>query len=115
SRLYLQKGEYRTALLYKDSAFIAKDSLTASINRSQYEMNKVKLKTQEYQNELKAEKERKRAQQKIFFGAAILSLVVFFSIYRGLTNRIDKQKQKAAISLLELEKEKKEHQLAEKQ
>lgn len=115
SRLYLRKGEYKTALLYKDSAFIAKDSLTASINRSQYEMNKVKFKTQDYQNELKTEKERKRAQQNIFFGAAILSLVLFFSIYRGLRNRIVKQKQEAAISSLELEKEKKEHQLAEKQ
>jgi len=115
SRLYLQKGEYKTALLYKDSAFVAKDSLIASINRSQYEMNKVKFKTQEYQNELKTEKERKRAQQKIFFGSAILSFVLFFSLYRGLRNRIVKQKQKVIISSLELEKEKKEHQLAEKQ
>lgn len=52
SKLYLQKGEYKAALLYKDSAFTAKDSLTASINRSQYEISKVRFKVSEYQNEL---------------------------------------------------------------
>jgi hypothetical protein len=115
TRLYLQKSDYQTAFQYQDSLVQAKDSLANLINRSHYEMNKVKFKTQEYQNELKAEKERKQNQQKIFLGIAVFGLLVFIMIYMALRNNIIKQKHKAIITDLQLEKEREEHLSAEKE
>jgi len=115
SRLYLQKGEYKTALLYKDSAFIAKDSLTASINRSQYEISKVRFKISEYQNEISKKKEQQKLQQMLFIMTVVFILIISFLIYRGLKNKVAKQKQKTVIANLALEKEKKERRLAEQE
>lgn len=111
SDLYLQKNEYQVALQYKDSVLQTTDSLSARINRNLYEANKVKFKVQEYQNELK----RKEVQQKLYITVIIFSLMLSFLIYKGLRNKVIKQKQKAVIANLELEKERKEHLLAEKE
>src|SRR5690606_13701567 len=115
SKLYLQKGDYKTALLYKDSAFIANDSLTTSINRSQYEIGKVRFKVSEYQNELIKKKEQQKKQQIFFIITVIFILVTSFFIYRGLKIRMLNQKQKTIIANLAFEKEKKERLLAEQQ
>lgn len=115
SRLYLQKGEYKTALLYKDSAFVAKDSLTASINRSQYEISKVRLKVSEYQNEISKKKEQQKLQQMLFIIVVVFILVISFFIYRSLKSKVTKQKQQTVIAKLALEKEKKERLLAEQE
>src|SRR5690606_5384899 len=115
SRLYLQKGEYKTALLYKDSAFITKDSLTGSINRSQYELSKVKLNVSEYQSEINKKKEQQKQQQLFIMIIFVFILEIAFSIYRSLKSNITKQKQKTIIANLAFEKEKKERLLAEQQ
>jgi len=115
SRLYLQKGEYKTALLYKDSAFITKDSLTASINRSQYELSKVKLNVSEYQNEISKKKEQQKQQQIFFIVIVVFILVIAFFIYRSLKNKVTGQKQQTLIANLAFEKEKKERLLAEQE
>jgi len=115
SRLYLQKGEYKTALLYKDSAFITKDSLTGSINRSQYELSKVKLNVSEYQSEINKKKEQQKQQQLFFIIIVVFILVIAFFIYRSLKSKVTKQKQKTIIANLAFEKEKKERLLAEQE
>src|SRR5690606_9641148 len=104
TKLYLEKSDYQTAFQYQDSVVQAKDSLASLINRSHYEMNKVKFQTHEYQNELRAEKERKQNQQKLFLGIAVFGLLVFIMIYMALRNNIIKQKHKAIITDLQLEK-----------
>ncbi len=121
-KLYEEKKAYKTAILYKDSVLIAKDSITARTNRSLYETIKVKLKIQEYQNELQANKERQETERKFFIVIIGFSIILCFSIYRGLRNKIIKQKQEKMliernqqITSLELQKQKKEHLLIEKQ
>ncbi|MFA7688396.1 MAG: tetratricopeptide repeat protein [Moheibacter sp.] len=113
SDLYLEKAQYALSLQYKDSVVLAKDSLSIIINRNLYEANKAKFRVQEYQNDLLNEKERKKAQQYIFTGTTVLGLFIFFVVYRTLKNNAYKQKQKAVIADLELEKERKEHQILE--
>src|SRR5690606_26149004 len=80
-----------------------------------YEINKVKFKTQEYKNDLTIEKEQKKKQQTLFLIIVAFVLVVSFTIYKGLKNNITKQKQKAVISNLAFEKEKRDRLLAERQ
>src|SRR5690606_15161847 len=115
SGLYLKKNQYSIALQYKDSVVQAKDSLSITINRNLCEANKAKVRVQEYQNDLLNEKERKIVQQYIFTGITVLGLFIFFVVYRTLKNNAFKQKQKAVIADLELEKERKEHQILEQQ
>ncbi len=115
SGLYLKKNQYSIALQYKDSVVQTKDSLSSMINRNLYEANKAKFRVQEYQSDLIKEKERKKIQQYIFITIAAFGLFVFFMVYKSLKNNAVKQKQRAIISDLELEKEKKEHQIAEQQ
>lgn len=115
SDLYLQKREFTTALQYKDSALRATDSLSSLMNRHLYEANKVKLRVAEYQSELNAKKKQQNAERKLFIAISILAILLLFSIYKVLKNKIVKQKQKAMIAGLQLEKEQKEHLLAEKE
>lgn len=115
SDLYFRKGELNTALLYKDSVIQATDSLSVQINRHLYEANKVKFKTQEYQNQLKVEKERQKKQKQLFIAIVVFVLVFSFFIYKGLKNKVIRQKQEVKITSLAFEKEKKERLLSEKQ
>lgn len=115
SDLYLQKGEFKTALLYKDSVIQTTDSLSTRVNRHLYEANKVKFRVSEYQNELTAKKKQQKTERKLFMLAVVFGLIILFSIYKALKNKVVKQKQAAVIASLELEKEKKEHLLAEKE
>ncbi|MFA7688370.1 MAG: tetratricopeptide repeat protein [Moheibacter sp.] len=115
STLYLQKGEYKNALQYKDSVVITKDSLSDLISRNLFEANKVKFKIKEFEYELNSEKERKKNQTYIFIGVLVIAIITFFSIYKSMKNRVIKQKQKITISNLVIEKEKKDRLLTEKQ
>ncbi|MFA7688394.1 MAG: tetratricopeptide repeat protein [Moheibacter sp.] len=115
SNLYFKKGEFNTALLYKDSVIQATDSLSSRINRHLYEANKVKFKVSEYQRELMLKKKQQQTERKIFVIIIVLGLIALFSIYKALRNKVVKQKQAVVIANLELEKERKEHLLAEKE
>src|SRR5690606_12904022 len=75
----------------------------------------VKFKVSEYQNELTAKKKQQKTERKLFIIAIVLGLITLFSIYKALKNKVVKQKQAALITNLELEKEKKEHLLSEKE
>lgn len=115
SGLYFKKGELKTALLYKDSVIQTTDSLSARINRHLYEANRVKFKVSEYQRELQVKKKQQQTERKLFIIVIIFGLITLFSIYKALRNKVVKQKQAALITTLELEKERKEHLLAEKE
>jgi len=108
SDLYLKKGDLKTALLFKDSVIQTTDSLSAKSNMHLYEVNKVKFKVNEYQQELSIKKKQQRTERKLFVITLILGLITLFSIYKALRNKMVKQKQAALIANLELEKEKKE-------
>ncbi|WP_158524900.1 tetratricopeptide repeat protein [Mesonia sp. K7] len=121
SELYQKEGEYDKALRYMDSVVIAKDSLSARINKQLFAVNKVKLEVQEYENDLKIHKQKQKAERRMFIVLIIfivlLALIIGFIIYKGLRNKIAKQRQQKTIieseqkiTQLELEKEKKEHE-----
>jgi tetratricopeptide (TPR) repeat protein len=120
SVLYFKNKEYNNYKKYNDLLLLAKDSLATVTNRGLFESNKVKLKVQEYQNELKAKTEKQQTQQNLFILFIILGAVICFSVYRGLRNKITRQNQEKTIiernqeiTNLELEQKKKEHLLTE--
>ena len=78
--IYSKQKEYETAIKYKDSVLISKDSIAARINRGLYETIKVKLKIQEYQNELETRKERQENERNFFIIVILFGLVLSFSI-----------------------------------
>jgi len=115
SKLYQKKGDFTRALQYKDSLLVTKDSVSVRNSKGQYEANKVKLGLQEYQNEFKSKEKQQSTERIIFILLILLGIVLFFSVYRGLKNRMYRQQQQVLVKNLELEKEKKEHLLAEEQ
>jgi len=119
STLYFNQKEYVIASKYKDSVIATKDSIASLVNKELFETNRIKLKIQRYQNELKINKEKQRAERTIFIIAIIFSVVLFFFIYRVLKNRILKQKQEKIITqnqqkIIELELDYLKNNIAEK-
>lgn len=117
-KLYRRKGEHEIAFAYKDSTLLAKDSLSQQINHQLLQVNKAKFKVQEYQNQLKINKERYESRMLIMWIVIVLGLALFFFIYSWQKNRIAKQREKQInienkqkITILELEQEKNEHLL----
>lgn len=115
SALYLRQNNYQEAFAYKDSALVATNQLSLRVNRNLFEINKVKLNIKEYQNELNNKKRQNQKERKLFIILASLGCIMLFLTFKILTNRIEKQRQKTLITNLELEKEKKEHLLSEKE
>lgn len=115
SKLYEKRGDLTGALQYKDSLLMTKDSISARNSKGQYEANKVKLGLQEYQNEFKSKEKQQSTERIVFVLLILLCIVLFFSIYKGLKNRMYRQQQEVLVKNLELEKEKKEHLLTEEQ
>ena len=117
--LYVKKGEYPLALQYKDSINLAKDSLASLINSGLYQTNKVKLKVQEYQNELNVNREKYAAERKFYIAVIFFSLLLLYFTYRGLRNRTIKQKQEQKLAekqqqIFTLELENLKNNIAEK-
>ncbi|MNK35356.1 Tetratricopeptide repeat protein [compost metagenome] len=119
SDLYFNKGDYKVGKKYVDSIFIAKDSISNLLKLQLYESNKIKFDVQEYQNELKINKEKYEAERILFIIGIAFSLILFYFIYRGLKNRIIKQKQEKIIAdneqkIVSLEMEGLKNNIAEK-
>lgn len=119
SSLYFNENDYALASKYKDSVIITKDSIASLFNDELFKTNKIKLKIQRYQNELKINKEKQSAERTIFTIVIAFSLLLFFFIYRALKNRIVKQKQEQIIAenqqkIVELELDHLKNNIAEK-
>lgn len=119
SELYFEKREYVLSKHYKDSVIVAKDSMSSLINKGLFEANKVKLKVQEYQNQLQTNQQKQDKQQFLFIAVIVFSLLLFLFIYRGLKNKIVKQRQEKIIAenrekIFTLELESLKNNIAEK-
>lgn len=119
SELYFEKKEYVKSKQYKDSVIVAKDSMSTLINKGLFEANKVKLRIQEYQNQLETNQQKQEKQQFLFIAIIVFSLLLFLFIYRGLKNKIVKQKQEKIIAenrekIFTLELESLKNNIAEK-
>jgi hypothetical protein len=98
SELYLKKKDFMSAFRYKDSVIATKDSAAGLKDKGFFEINKIRTKVQQYQEELKTNKEKQTAERNIFIVIIAFSLVLFFFIYRAQKNRIIKQKQEKIIA-----------------
>jgi len=119
SDLYFNQNEYATASKYKDSVIATKDSIAFLVNKELFETNRIKLKIQRYQNELKINKEKQANERTIFVLVLIFSIILFFFIYRVLKSRLLKQKQEKIITenqqkIIELELDHLKNNIAEK-
>lgn len=122
SEAYAKKNDFKNALITKNEMVQTRDSL-AKINDSKlYENNKVKFEIQNYKNDLNSQVEKSSVERKIFIAAIVIFIVLLFLVFRMFRNRAIKQEQKKIIAereqkiiALELEKEKNEYLLLEKQ
>lgn len=112
AHLYLLKNEYPAVIKYKDSAMQAKQKHEEEVSLTSFEVNKAKLKLNEYQNEIKINQIEYKNKTKVYWivilGAFLLSVFIFL----WQKTRISNQKR---IALLEIEKEKNEKLILKRQ
>jgi tetratricopeptide (TPR) repeat protein len=122
SELHFKAKNYQKAMQYKDSVLKASSEFEAVKNGKLFETNKAKFEIRNYQNELVLKEAKLTSERRFFYAAfAIVIFIVIFIIW-ALRNRSVKHKQNKLIAernekilFLELEKEKNEHLLLEKQ
>lgn len=115
SQVLAKSQQYEQSILYKDSVIMTKDSLNIAKNTKLFENGKIKFEIQNYQYELEQSQRRLKDERKFFYtiigaGALVLFLVIF--IFR---NNSIKHKQQEKIAELELNKERTDNLMREKQ
>ena len=102
SKLFLLKQDFRTSLKYKDSLIWAKEESNNEKSIQLYEINRAKLKLNEYQNEIKINQTNYNNNLKIYWIIIIVIVLLAVPVYLWQKNHIIKQKQRHLI----VEKEK---------
>ena len=122
SDAYIMKNQYKNALDATKMMVAAKDSIAKRKNEKLYESNKVKFDVMQFKTDLNASIAASKLERKIFGVALFLLAGLIFFMYRTFRNRTIKQEQKKIIAeskqkiiALELEKEKSDKLLIEKQ
>lgn len=122
SEAYALKNQYSKALDAMKLMVAANDSIAKRKNEKLYESNKVKFEVLNYKTDLNASIAASKLERKIFGVALVLLAGLIFFMYRTFRNRTIKQEQKKLIAegtqkiiALELEKEKSDKLLLEKQ
>jgi len=113
--IYTKSGAYQAALQYKDSIISTEDKLNEIKNGRLFENSRVKFEMQDYKNQLALQEEKVATERKIIY-----SLLALFIAALTATIFILRQKKLIAernqrITALELEKEKNDNLLLEKQ
>lgn len=115
SQILAKSRKYEASLLYKDSVIMTKDSLHTARNTKLFENGKIKFEIQNYQYELEQTQRRLQYERRFFYtiiSAAILVLILVIWIFR---NNSIKHKQQEKIAELELNKQRNESLIREKQ
>lgn len=122
SEIYSKKGAYNMALQYKDSVIVAGQQLHDIKNGRLFENNRVKFEIQNYKNEIALNEEKLATERKLFYYilAVIIAIVtITILILRNISVKLKQKKLIAErhekIIALELEKEKNDNLLLEKQ
>lgn len=122
SEINFKKKNYDLAFSYKDSIIASNSKLDAIKNGKLYETSKVKFEIQNYQNQIKLNEATLSNERKMFYSIIAIIIIVVIFIVLILRNLSVKHKQKKLIAernqqilSLELEKEKNELLLLEKQ
>ncbi|WP_432672149.1 tetratricopeptide repeat protein [Flavobacterium sp. SM2513] len=122
SEAYVLQNQYSKALEAMKLMVASNDSITKRKNENLYASNKVKFEVMNYKSDLNASLEASKLERKIFGIALVFLALLIFFVYRTFRNRAIKQEQKKTIAegqqkitALELEKEKSDNLLLEKQ
>ena len=122
AEINFKKKAFDLAFQFKDSILASKLKLNEIKNNQLYETSKVKFEIQNYQNQIKLNEEKLNNERKMFYSIIAIIIIVVISIVWILRNLSVKHKQKKLIAerneqilSLELEKEKNELLLLEKQ
>lgn len=122
SEINFKKKDYNLAFAFKDSIIASNAKLEAVKNGKLYETSKVKFEIQNYQNQIKLNEAKLNSERKMFYSIIAIIIIVVVFIVWILRNLSVKHKQKKLIAerneqilSLELEKEKNELLLLEKQ
>jgi len=122
SEINFNKKAYDLAFAFKDSIIASKSKLNEIKNGKLYETSKVKFEIQNYQNQIKLNEAKLSNERKMFYSIIAIIIIVVIFIVWILRNLSIKHKQKKLIAerneqilSLELEKEKNELLLLEKQ
>ena len=108
SRLYFKNKEFVVSSQYKDSVILEKDALRVLVNRGLFESNKIKLRVQDYRNELQAKTQRQQLERNFFIALIVLCIFITVFLYRGLRHKITRQRQEKTIINLKLEQKSKD-------
>lgn len=121
-QLSRETGDYAAALRYKDSIIKAITDLEKRKNQTLLKNNEVKFEVQNYKKEIAAKEEKLSAGRKLFYSIIAVIVAIVIIILLILRNISVKLRQKKLIAennqqvmALELEKEKTENLLLEKQ
>lgn len=122
SKLYTQKGELHLALQYKDSLLKTEEQLNDIKNGRLFENNRVKFEIQNYQNEIAINEAKLSSERRLFYSIIVFIVILVIIVVLFFRNLSIKHKQKKLIAernervlALELEKEKTDNLLLEKQ
>ncbi|TGD56916.1 tetratricopeptide repeat protein [Flavobacterium humi] len=122
SEIHFKKKNYAAALQYKDSIINTNLELDKIKNNKLYENSKVKLEIQNYKNQSERNESKLVSERRIFYSVLLSIIIIVIFVVWTLRNLSLKHKQKKLIAerneqilVLELEKEKRELLLLEKQ
>jgi tetratricopeptide (TPR) repeat protein len=122
ARIYSKSGAFNDALKYKDSIINVEEKLNDIKNGRLFENNRVKFEIQNYKNEILVKEEKLSTERKLFYSILAVIIAIVTIIILSLRNISVKHKQRKLIAernekviTLELEKEKTENLLLEKQ
>lgn len=122
SQITYQNGAHQASLSYKDSILFMHDSLSQIRSGRLFENSKVKFELQNYQHELSLKEAQLASSRKIFYAILAIVAIALIFVFSWFHNRSVKQRQNKKIEEdrrkiveLELEKEKSENLLLEKQ
>lgn len=115
SQVLAKSQKYEASLLYKDSVIMTKDSLNAAKNTKLFENGKIKFEIQNYQYELEQTQRRLQYERKFFYTIIAAAVLVLILVIWILRNNSIKHKQQEKIAELELNKERNENLIREKQ
>lgn len=108
-------GGYQDALKYKDSVISTGEQLNEIKNGRLFENSRVKFEMQGYKNELALEEEKETAKTRIIYSLLAVFIAVLSAIVWILRQKKLIAERNQRITALELEKEKNDNLLLEKQ
>lgn len=115
SDIYTKSGAYQTALRYKDSILSTDTKLNEIKNGRLFENSRVKFEIQNYKNQLAINDEKIAAERKIVYSLLAIFIAVLCATVLILRQKKLIAERNQRITSLELEKEKNDNLLLEKQ